>query len=260
MHPENLKWLPVIPGLGGAGLEPGGRDRATPEGLQAGQAGLLADSDMARPGQAGPRPGTEPEGTRGGKVAGDTHDSASFGRRAQGVAGGVMNSPHQACTPLPKGRAGQEGGLPWLVPSPPRKRTSVPGLLRTEEKNSREKRKKISNEWGSPVLRQSLRRRNRDGNRPLTQCPQPSGLAPALPSPDPGAVLLGSGRWPSGCSPSDTGGPAFWCRAQGCLREQGQAKWDCALRPNSQGVLAPAHLGAKCRHVLPLRRLHPACL
>lgn len=33
MHPENLKWPPVIPGLGGAGLEPGERDRATPEGL-----------------------------------------------------------------------------------------------------------------------------------------------------------------------------------------------------------------------------------
>lgn len=32
-HPENLKWPPVILGLGGASLEPGGRDRDNPEGL-----------------------------------------------------------------------------------------------------------------------------------------------------------------------------------------------------------------------------------
>lgn len=33
MHPENLKWPPVIPELGGAGLEPGVGDRGDPEGL-----------------------------------------------------------------------------------------------------------------------------------------------------------------------------------------------------------------------------------
>lgn len=257
MHPENLKWLPVIPGLGGAGLEPGGRDRATPEGLQAGQAGLLTDSYVASPGQAGPRPGTEPEGTHGGK-AGGTHTLLVLAEGPQGAAGGVMNSPHQACTPLPKGRAGQEGALPWLVPSPPQKRT-VPGLLRTGDKNTREKGKKISNEWGSPVLWQSLRRRNRDRNRPLTQCPQPSGLAPALPSHEAGAVLLGSGRGLRDAAHqtlevqlSGTGhGAASGSRG----RLSG-----IVLCPSSQRVVAPAHLGAKCRQVLPCRRLHPACL
>lgn len=49
MHPENLKWPPVIPGLGGAGLEPGERDRATPEGLQAGPVGLLTDCGHGLP-------------------------------------------------------------------------------------------------------------------------------------------------------------------------------------------------------------------
>lgn len=32
MHPENLKWLPVIQELGGAGLEPGGRGQEIPRG------------------------------------------------------------------------------------------------------------------------------------------------------------------------------------------------------------------------------------
>lgn len=33
MHPENLKWPPVILGLGGAALEPGGRSGGNPAGL-----------------------------------------------------------------------------------------------------------------------------------------------------------------------------------------------------------------------------------
>lgn len=47
MHPENLKWLPVIQELGGAGLEPGGRGQEIPRGY--GQ-GFSLTLDRACPG------------------------------------------------------------------------------------------------------------------------------------------------------------------------------------------------------------------
>lgn len=58
MHPENLKWPPVIQelGLGGAGLEPGGRGREIPRGC--GQ-GFSLTLDRACPGRAEPRLGTK---------------------------------------------------------------------------------------------------------------------------------------------------------------------------------------------------------
>lgn len=59
----------------------------------------------------------------------------------------------------------------------------------------------------------------------------------------------GAEGWPSGCSQQ-----AWGCRLRAGW---GQAWQGRGTLPRSQGVVAPAPLEAKCRHVLPFRWLCP---
>lgn len=98
MRPENFKRLPVISGLGGALLEPGGRDRQDPKGLQAG----WVEGRLPEPGHGLSRvswtQGAEPGGVCAGKAAGST--GRWFWQKGQAVPPGL----HPIS--LPMGRAG----------------------------------------------------------------------------------------------------------------------------------------------------------
>lgn len=174
MRPENFKRLPVISGLGGAVLEPGGRDRQNPKGLQAG----WVEGRLPEPGHGLSRvswtQGAEPGGVCAGKAAGST--GRWFWQKGQAVPPGL----HPIS--LPMGRAGQ--GRSGRGPSSgqrlqaPEKGASVPRLLGVGGENGR---RKTSNWAAGCCVRPSTgRRRGRVGAGPAApggqgrSCPQPS--------------------------------------------------------------------------------------